>query len=81
VRQFVIENPVTNSAFEEPGKHYLLTDRGITNEIVLRRPSANFISVVAAGGNAVTVDLHGGAFVVASSSRLATSPKRTLSAG
>jgi hypothetical protein len=46
VRQLVIENPVINSAFEEPGKHYLFTDDDITNEIVsARRPSAYFIPV------------------------------------
>jgi type III restriction enzyme len=44
VRQLVIENPVINSAFEEPRKHYRFTDEGITNEIVsARRPSAYFI--------------------------------------
>src|SRR5664280_438571 len=46
VRQAVIENPVINSAFEEPGKHYKFDDGGITDEIVTsRRPSAYFIPV------------------------------------
>jgi len=46
VRQAVIENPVINSAFVEPGKHYRFDDDGITDEIVSsRRPSAYFIPV------------------------------------
>ncbi len=46
MRQLVIENPVINSAFEEPRRHYRFTDEGITNEIVEeRRPSAYFIPV------------------------------------
>ena len=41
MRQAVIENPVINSAFEEPGKHYKFDDDGITDEIVAaRRPGA-----------------------------------------
>src|SRR5665647_230902 len=46
VRQLVIDNPVINSAFLEPGKHFKFTDDGITSEIVVeRRPSAYFIPV------------------------------------
>jgi len=46
VRQLVIDNPVINSAFLEPGKHFKFTDVGITDEIVeSRRPSAYFIPV------------------------------------
>src|SRR5665647_1469330 len=46
VRQAVIENPVINSAFEEPRRHFKFDDDGITNEIVVaRRPSAYFIPV------------------------------------
>jgi len=46
VRQLVIDNPVINSAFLEPGKHFKFTDDGITDEIVeSRRPSAYFIPV------------------------------------
>src|SRR5665648_1162417 len=46
VRQLVIDNPVINSAFLEPGKHFKFTDDGITDEIVeARRPSAYFIPV------------------------------------
>ena len=46
MRQAVIENPVINSAFLEPQKHYKFDDDGITDEIVpARRPSAYFIPV------------------------------------
>ena len=46
MRQLVIDNPVINSAFLEPGKHFKFTDDGITDEIVeSRRPSAYFIPV------------------------------------
>jgi type III restriction enzyme len=46
VREAVIENPVINSAFVEPAKHYKFDDDGITSEIVAaRRPSAYFIPV------------------------------------
>jgi len=41
VRQLVIDNPVINSAFLEPGKHFKFSDDGSTDEIVeARRPSA-----------------------------------------
>lgn len=43
VRQAVIENPVINSAFVEPGKHYKFDD-GTTDEIVTSRsPSARIV--------------------------------------
>jgi type III restriction enzyme len=42
----VIENPVINSAFAEPGRHFRFTDEGITNEIVEgRRESAYFVPI------------------------------------
>lgn len=45
-RQVVIENPVINSPFEEPKRHFRFNDEGITNEIVeSRRKSAYFIPV------------------------------------
>ena len=34
MKQVVIENPVINSPFEEPQRHFRFTDEGITNEIV-----------------------------------------------
>jgi hypothetical protein len=42
----VIENPILNSPFEEPGRHFKFSDEGITNEIVSsRRVSSYFIPV------------------------------------
>ncbi len=46
MRETVIENPVINSAFAEPLRHFKFDDDGITSEIVdARRPSAYFIPV------------------------------------
>jgi type III restriction enzyme len=46
MRQVVIENPVINSPFEEPERHFKFTDEGITNEIVeARRVSSYFIPI------------------------------------
>lgn len=42
----VIENPIINSPFEEPVRHFRFTDEGITNEVVeQRRVSAYFIPI------------------------------------
>jgi len=42
----VIENPVINSPFEEPARHFRFSEDGITNEIVSgRRPSSYFIPI------------------------------------
>ncbi len=44
--QVVIENPIINSAFGEPTRHFKFSDEGITNEIVNeRRISAYFIPI------------------------------------
>ena len=46
MRQVVIENPVINSAFAEPRRHFKFTDDGITDEIVEgRRMSAYFVPI------------------------------------
>jgi len=46
MRQVVIENPVLNSAFEEPGRHWKFGDDGITDEIVeQRRISSYFVPI------------------------------------
>ncbi len=46
MKQVVIENPVLNSAFTEPRRHYRFTDEGITDEIVeSRRISSYFVPV------------------------------------
>ena len=45
-RQVVIENPVLNSPFEIPKKHWRFTDEGITDEVADgRRPSSYFIPI------------------------------------
>lgn len=44
--QVVIENPIINSPFNAPNRHFRFTDDGITNEIIdTRRKSAYFIPV------------------------------------
>ncbi|NQT82193.1 DEAD/DEAH box helicase family protein [bacterium] len=44
--QVVIENPVINSPFDEPTRHFRFTDEGITNEIESgRRTSAYFVPI------------------------------------
>ena len=42
----IIENPILNSPFGEPDRHFRFDDDGITNEIVEgRRPSAYFVPI------------------------------------
>jgi type III restriction enzyme len=42
----VIENPVPNSPFVEPNRHFRFDDEGITNEVVGgRRPSSYFVPI------------------------------------
>src|SRR5215217_4657318 len=44
--QVVIENPVINSPYVEPARHFRFTDEGITNEVVEgRRPSSYFVPI------------------------------------
>lgn len=46
MKQVVIENPVLNSPFEEPRRHFRFTDEGITDEVVeARRVSSYFIPI------------------------------------
>ncbi len=46
MKQVVIENPVLNSPFEAPRRHFKFDDEGITNEIVeARRISSYFIPI------------------------------------
>jgi type III restriction enzyme len=46
MKQVVIENPVLNSPYEEPNRHFKFTDEGITDEIIeSRRVSAYFVPV------------------------------------
>jgi Type III restriction enzyme, res subunit. len=45
-QQTVIENPVINSAFKEPTRHFKFSDEGITDEILDdRRPSSYFVPI------------------------------------
>lgn len=44
----VIENPVLNSPFAEPSRHFRFDDQGITSDIAEgRRPSSYFVPVPA----------------------------------
>ena len=44
--QVVIENPILNSPFEEPSRHFKFTDEGISNQIVEgRRSSSYFVPI------------------------------------
>ena len=44
--QVVIENPIINSPYDEPSRHFRFSDEGITNEIVDgRRASSYFIPI------------------------------------
>ncbi|MDO9566561.1 MAG: DEAD/DEAH box helicase family protein [Candidatus Desulfaltia sp.] len=46
MRHVVIENPVINSPFREPTRHFRFTDEGITNEIESgRRTSSYFVPI------------------------------------
>ena len=46
MKQVVIENPIINSPFKEPNRHFRFTEEGITDEIVeTRRVSAYFIPI------------------------------------
>ena len=48
-RDAVIENPVINSAFREPTRHFRFGEEGITADIVeARRPSSYFVPIAAA---------------------------------
>ncbi len=62
MKQVVIENPVINSPFTTPNRHFRFTDDGITNEVVAgRRKSIYFIPIakpkkMQGKGNQVTFD-------------------------
>ncbi len=40
--QVVIENPIINSPFDEPTRHFRFADEGITKEIVAGRRSSSY---------------------------------------
>lgn len=46
MKQVVIENPILNSPYEEPRRHFRFSEEGITNEIVeARRISSYFVPI------------------------------------
>ncbi|MCL5020023.1 MAG: DEAD/DEAH box helicase family protein, partial [Patescibacteria group bacterium] len=46
MNQVVIENPILNSPYEEPNRHFRFTEDGITNEIIeSRRISSYFVPI------------------------------------
>ena len=48
-RAVTIENPILNSAYVEPSRHFRFDDDGITDEVIAeRRPSSYFIPIPAA---------------------------------
>jgi type III restriction enzyme len=48
VKQIVIENPILNSPFKEPRRHYKFDEDGITDQPVeARRPSSYFVPIAA----------------------------------
>lgn len=47
MKQAVIENPIINSPYEEPTRHFKFTDEGITNEVVEGRRSSSYFVPIA----------------------------------
>ena len=47
MRQVVIENPIINSPFDEPTRHFRFTEEGITDEIVDGRRSSSYFVPIA----------------------------------
>lgn len=47
MKQVVIENPVINSPFREPARHFRFTDEGITDEIIERRRVSSYFIPIA----------------------------------
>ena len=45
--QTVIENPVINSPFTEPARHFRFTDEGISDEIIEERRSSSYFIPIA----------------------------------
>ena len=44
--QVVIENPIINSPFDEPTRHFRFSDEGITDEVAVgRRTSSHFVPI------------------------------------
>jgi type III restriction enzyme len=47
MNQVVIDNPLIDSLFDEPARHFRLTDRGIMNEIGDGRPTSSYFAELA----------------------------------
>jgi type III restriction enzyme len=47
MKQVVIENPVINSPFREPNRHFRFTDEGITNDVIDGRRSRSYFVPIA----------------------------------
>ncbi len=47
MKSIVIENPIVNSPFEEPKRHFRFDDEGITSEIVEKRRISHYFSPIA----------------------------------
>ena len=45
-----IENPVINSPFEEPKRHFVFTDEGISDTIAQGRRKSVYFNPIAKGG-------------------------------
>src|SRR4051794_33835060 len=45
--QVVIENPIINSPFAEPNRHFRFSDEGITNEVIEGRRSSSYFVPIA----------------------------------
>ncbi len=59
MKQVVIENPVINSPFDEPKRHFKFTEDGITDEILeTRRRSSYFIPIARPRGRGRQTQLH-----------------------
>lgn len=59
MNQVIIENPVINSPFDEPTRHYKFDDEGITNEIVeSRRVSSYFVPIPKARKKSAQLSLY-----------------------
>lgn len=56
--QVVIENPVINSPYTEPNRHFQFNDEGITNQIAEgRRPSSYFVPIARPRGRGAQPEL------------------------
>lgn len=47
MKQVIIENPIINSAFEEPLRHFRFDDEGITSDIVEKRRKSHYFIPIA----------------------------------